>query len=212
MVRRYTKDLRPRFRDFHKRFNYAYGMNDPVFVSERRLDGGYGRERFDHSIADFHSRKVTEIATPSDCLGWGIDRVGFGVGMISISLIGGLADLSRLHGIRFCRIMLSILAAGMRIGRTWLFWTVTWNMGVCEIGLCLFLQFGIVGIITIKCRWNFSNSSMRITGRLFTARTILWIFERQWAALRDKPEQRPSGCFSHHQRATVGRFVFESPC
>ena len=75
MVRRYAKDLRPRFRDFHKRFNYAYGANNHVFVSERRLDGGHGRKQYD-VVADFHSRKVTEIATPSDCLGWG-DRPGW---------------------------------------------------------------------------------------------------------------------------------------
>lgn len=41
VVRQYTQHSR-RPDDFHKRFNYAYGANTPVFVSERRLDIGYG--------------------------------------------------------------------------------------------------------------------------------------------------------------------------
>lgn len=82
MVRRYTKDMRPRFRDFHKRFNHAYGANTDVFVSERRLDGGHGRKQYD-VVTDFHSRKMTEIATPSDCLGWG-GSSGLGLAYVAL--------------------------------------------------------------------------------------------------------------------------------
>ena len=74
MVHQYAQQ-EPRYSAFHKRFNHAYGANIPVFVSERRLDGGYGRKQYD-VVTDFHSRKVTEIATPSNCLGWG-DRPGW---------------------------------------------------------------------------------------------------------------------------------------
>lgn len=64
--------------DFDKRFNYAYRVNVPVFVSERRLDGGCDRKQYD-VISDFHSRKMAEIASPADCLGWGIARIGIGL-------------------------------------------------------------------------------------------------------------------------------------
>ena len=76
MLRRYLQPIQPKYHaNYHLRFNHAYGMNGPVFVSERRLDGGHGRRQYD-VVADFHSRKVTEIAMPSDCLGWG-DRPGW---------------------------------------------------------------------------------------------------------------------------------------
>ena len=46
---------------------YLFQRND--------IDENYGRKEY--AVApDFHSRKITEIASPSDCLGWG-DRPGW---------------------------------------------------------------------------------------------------------------------------------------
>lgn len=77
VVRLHTQ--RSRWSDFHKKFNYAYGANGSMLVSERRLDGEYGRRKEEEYVAassDFYSRKVTEIATPGDCVGFG-DRPGW---------------------------------------------------------------------------------------------------------------------------------------
>ena len=84
MVRRKLQSIQTKHHaDFHYKFNHAYGANLHVFVSERRLDGGHGRKQYD-VVTDFHSRKVTEIATPSDCLGWGIVRVGIGIRRLGV--------------------------------------------------------------------------------------------------------------------------------
>ncbi len=74
--------------DCLKWFNFAYGANAPMFISERRLDGSYDRKPYAEGAVIFHSRKITEIASLADCLGWGIARVGFGVGIVWSFLFG----------------------------------------------------------------------------------------------------------------------------
>ena len=65
----------------------------------------------------------------------------------------------------------------MRSGRTWLFWTVTWNMEVCGIGLCRCLRFGIVGIIATVGQLKIFKICLRTIGGRFTGRTSMWIFD-----------------------------------
>ena len=57
------------------KFNYAYGISWDMVTSERRLPwrSGFGRGDWPH---DFYSRKVTEIAVPSDAVSHG-DTVGW---------------------------------------------------------------------------------------------------------------------------------------
>ena len=66
--------------DLHKKsillikFNFAYGINWNVVVSERRLPWrpNVGRP----GPVDFYSRKITEIVSPADCVSFG-DAVGW---------------------------------------------------------------------------------------------------------------------------------------
>ena len=54
-------------------FNFAYGANGQTFTSERLFSGG---DRKSNSPADFYSRKIQEIVSPTDCVSYG-DRVGW---------------------------------------------------------------------------------------------------------------------------------------
>ena len=51
------------------KFNFAYGISWHMVVSERRLPWRSSVSR--PSAIDFYSRKVTEIAVPSDCVSFG---------------------------------------------------------------------------------------------------------------------------------------------
>ena len=55
-------------------FNFAYGANGQTFTSERPISGDRGK--YDNSPAEFYSRKVQEIVSPTDCVSYG-DRVGW---------------------------------------------------------------------------------------------------------------------------------------
>ena len=100
-------------------------------------------------------------------------------------LRGRRMRLVKFHGV--APSTLSQLVGGILGGRTWLFSTVMWSMGVFGIGRCLCLLFGIVGIIGIVGRWSPCNVMMLTIGRLFTVmmkrmnfyRWCLGIFERR---------------------------------
>ena len=53
-------------------FNFAYGANGQTFVSER-LRSGYENDARP-PLPAFYPRKITEIVSPADCVGYG-DRV-----------------------------------------------------------------------------------------------------------------------------------------
>ena len=62
-------------RDVHEIFNFAYGANPPMLVSERPLPGLEQFSMNDLGWSEFYSRKIREIASPSDCVAFG-DRPG----------------------------------------------------------------------------------------------------------------------------------------
>ena len=61
-------------RHLPKKINFAYGINWNMVVSEKRLP--WRRNVGQPGPEDFYSRKVMEIATPSDCVSFG-DAVGW---------------------------------------------------------------------------------------------------------------------------------------
>ena len=62
-------------------------------------------------------------------------------------------------------------------GPTWLFWTVTWSMGVFGIGRYRCLRFGIVGIIATVGQLKIFKICLRTIRGRFTGRTSMWIFD-----------------------------------
>ena len=71
------------------------------------------------------------------------------------------------------------LVGGMLGVPIWLFWMATWSMVLFGIGRCLFLLFGIGGIIAIVGRLRSSSISKRTTGLRFMVPMNTWIFERR---------------------------------
>lgn len=74
MVSRHS-NLHPRFaRELSFVFNFSYGTNLDVFISDRLRPGI--KESKNHALADFYSRKVSEILPPADSISFG-DRFGW---------------------------------------------------------------------------------------------------------------------------------------
>ena len=76
VIRRYNSGKRSHVRiwDLSASFNFAYAANRKALVSEKRLPW---REVVNRpNVSDFYSRKMSEIASPADCVGFG-DRVGW---------------------------------------------------------------------------------------------------------------------------------------
>ena len=63
-------------RDVHEILNFAYGANPPMLISERPLPGFEQFSMNDLGWSEFYSRKIREIASPSDCVAFG-DRPGW---------------------------------------------------------------------------------------------------------------------------------------
>ncbi len=63
-------------RELSSVFNFAYGANEQAFTAVERPLSGIRRVRSHYPPAEYYSRKVQEIVSPSDCVGYG-DRVGW---------------------------------------------------------------------------------------------------------------------------------------
>ena len=59
--------------DLSSVFNFAYSANRQTFTSDRLILGGY-RDKYSNSQTDFYSRKIQEIDSPVDSVGYG-DRI-----------------------------------------------------------------------------------------------------------------------------------------
>ena len=55
-------------------FNFSYGVNPDVFLSERLRPGI--KESKNHALTDFYSRKVFEVLSPADAISFG-ERIGW---------------------------------------------------------------------------------------------------------------------------------------
>lgn len=115
-------------RDLPYLFNFAYGANSIMLVSERILPEfeDFVEKGYRISVGQRYSRKMPEIVSPADCVAFGIGRIGIRTihvcgltGEWGLSLVSGLCR--RFPIFRRLSIILLGLAAGILAVPTWLF-------------------------------------------------------------------------------------------
>ena len=129
-------------------FNFSYGVNPDVFLSERLRPGI--KESKNHALTDFYSRKVFEVLSPADAISFGERALvgNFLMGMrLFWHLIGRRMCLVNFHG--GARSTFFLLVGGILGGQIWLFWMAMWSMGVFGIGRYRFRRFLIVGLSSL---------------------------------------------------------------